>query len=335
MTHSEPPTDFLTIGELLVDFSQTTPGPQGYPQYEALPGGAVANVAVAMAKWGRRSGFIGNVGQDALGAMLAETLKGAGVDCTRLLPSRQPTSLAMVSLAEDGDRSFAFYWKDTSCSSLDPALAEPATCCGSRIFHFGSVSLSAPQSRETTLRAVRAARAAGAVISFDANLRPGLWDWEPERAREPILEAMKLAHIVKLSEEELYFLGGIQTAALAIHRDAPETGRLMAELVAATGVPLLFVTFGAAGSRWLGRAGAGRLDSLQVKPVDTTGAGDCFMAGVLHQFLTLDRRLQELGSADYLAMACQGVTSGALSTEKRGAIPSIPTLDEIRARLPK
>ena len=325
--------DFLTIGELLVDFSQTTPGPQGYPQYEALPGGAPANVAVALAKWGLRAGFLGNVGEDALGAMLAATLVQAGVDCSRLLPSKAPTSLAMVSLAADGDRSFAFYWKDTSCSTLEPRLAAPELCCGARIFHFGSVTLSTAQSRETTLAAVRAARAGGAVVSFDANLRPGLWAWQSERAREPMLEAMGLAHLVKLSEEELYFLAGLPAAAGPIHRDDPRNARLMAGLRAATGVELLFVTFGKEGCRWLGPEGAGSLDTLAVRPVDTTGAGDCFTAGVLYQLLALGGDLRRLGPDDYLAMARRGVTGGALSTEKRGGIPSIPSLAEIEARV--
>jgi fructokinase len=333
MNETEKQMDFLTIGELLVDFCQTTPGPHGYPQYEALPGGAVANVAAALAKWGLRSGFIGNVGQDALGAMLTDTLKRAGVDCTRMLPSPEPTSLAMVSLAPDGDRSFAFYWKDTTCSTLESRLSEPARCAGSRIFHFGSVTLSTPQSRETTLGAVRSAKANGAVISFDANLRPGLWAWESERARAPILEAMMLSDIVKLSEEELYFLTGVKASAGEIHRDDPRTTQFMSQLRASTGVELLFATFGRDGSRWQGRRGAGCLDSLKVVTLDTTGAGDCFMAGVLHQFIARRRELRDLAEDDYFAMARQGVTAGALSTEKRGGIPSIPSLDEIQARL--
>ena len=325
--------DFLAIGELLVDFCQTTTGPHGYPQYEALPGGAVANVAVAMAKWGLRSGFIGNVGQDALGDLLADTLTKARVDCTRLRPSRKPTSLAMVSLAPDGDRSFAFYWQDTSCSALEACLAEPAHCTGARIFHFGSVTLSTPQSRAATLGAVKAAKAGGAVISFDANLRPGLWAWEPGLAREPILEAMQLSDIVKLSEEELYFLADLRVAPGDIHRDDPRTLQLLTQLASATGVGLLFVTFGKDGVRWQGRHGTGCLDSLKVQALDTTGAGDCFMAGILHQFLTLNRTPQDLGAVDYRTMARLGVTAGALSTVRRGGIPSIPSLDEIKAAL--
>jgi sugar/nucleoside kinase (ribokinase family) len=237
----------------------------------------------------------------------------------------------MVSLGPDGDRSFAFYWKDTSCATLEPSLAE--TSGSARIFHFGSVSLSTAQSRDTTLAAVRAAKTRGSLISFDANLRPGLWAWEPERAREPILEAMRLCGIVKLSEEELYFLAGVTAAPGSIHRDDPRTGELMAELRLATGVELLFVTFGSEGARWQGRSGAGSLDSLAVKALDTTGAGDCFMAGVLSRFLDLGRELRDLGPDDCLAMARRGVTAGALSTTKRGAIPSIPTLDEIARRL--
>jgi fructokinase len=326
--------DFLTIGELLVDFCQTTAGPHGYPQYEALPGGAVANVAAAMAKWGLRSGFIGNVGQDALGTLLMETLQRAGVDCTRMLPSREPTSLAMVSLAPDGDRSFAFYWKDTSCSTLTEALAGSSSCGGSRVFHFGSVTLSAPRSRETTLAAVRTAKAGGAVISFDANLRPGLWACELEQARGPLLEALRLSDIVKLSEEELYFLAGANPGETDLQRDTPRVADWMTQLRDSTGVELLFVTFGREGCRWQGRKGAGSLASLQVKALDTTGAGDCFTAGILHHFLTRGQPLQALGEVDYLAMARQGVTAGALSTETHGGIPSIPSLAEVQARLP-
>jgi sugar/nucleoside kinase (ribokinase family) len=328
------PMDFLTIGELLVDFSQTTPGPQGFPQYEALPGGAPANVAVAMAKWGLRSGFIGNVGGDALGAMLAATLDRAGVDTSRLKPCPLPTSLAMVSLAADGDRSFAFYWKDTSCSTLEAGLADPGTCAGSRVFHFGSVTLSTPRSRATTLAAARAAKAGGAVVSFDANLRPGLWDYRPEQAREPMLEAMGLADLVKLSEEELYFLAGEPAEPGGIRRDAPRTLELIADLRLRCGVEALFVTFGKDGCRWQGRDGGGALDTLPVRPVDTTGAGDCFMAGTLWEFLALRRGASELRAEDLLAMARRGVASGALSTEKRGGIPSIPTLEEVKARWP-
>ena len=155
--------DFLTIGELLVDFCQTSTGPHGYPQYEAMPGGAVANVVAALATWGLRTGFIGNVGQDALGQMLAATLRQLGVDCARLRPSAAATSLAMVSLAPDGDRSFAFYWKDTTCTLLGAELAKAEVCTGSRIFHFGSVSLSTEMSRHTTLAAVRTARLGGEI----------------------------------------------------------------------------------------------------------------------------------------------------------------------------
>lgn len=325
--------EFLTIGELLVDFCQTTAGPHGYPQYEALPGGAPANVAAAMAKWGLRAGFLGNVGQDSLGSMLTDTLQKAGVDCTRMLPSQEPTSLAMVSLAPDGDRSFAFYWKDTSCSTLDAGLALPEKCADSRIFHFGSVTLSTRKSHETTLEAVRAAKAGGAIISFDANLRPGLWDWAPERARGPILEAMGLADIVKLSEEELCFLTGLQAPAGGIQRDDPRTVQSMSQLCSSTNVELLFVTFGREGSRWQGRHGTGCLDSLLVKAIDTTGAGDCFMAGILYQFIALNRDLRDLDAEAYRTMARHGVVAGALSTEKRGGIPSIPSLDEIQKYL--
>ena len=330
MGPSESSLDFLTIGELLVDFSSTAAGPQGFPQYEALPGGAVANVAVAMARWGRRSGFLGCVGEDALGRMLTATLERAGVDC-RILASSRPTSLALVSLAEGGERSFAFYWEGTASAALDRRLADPGACLGARIFHAGSVSLSTPGSRAATLAAVRAAKAAGAVISFDPNLRPALWGPEPGLAREAILEAMALADIVKLSGEELGFLAGLPEGVADLNRDDPETGRRMAQLRAATGVELLFATFGRDGCRWLGRDGAGSLASLPVQALDTTGAGDCFMAGILDAYLGLDLAVRDLRAGDYRAMARRGVTAGALSTERRGGIPSIPSREAIQA----
>ena len=332
MSAAEATLDFLTIGEVLVDFSSTAPGPQGFPQYEALPGGAVANVAVALARWGRRSGFLGSVGEDALGRMLAATLAQAGVQC-RILTTPRPTSLALVSLAEGGERGFAFYWEGTASAALDRRLAEPEACAGARIFHAGSVSLSTPASREVTLAAVRSARQGGAVISFDANLRPALWG-QPGLAREPILEAMRLADIVKLSEEELGFLAGPSEGSRSLRRDDPETRERMLQLRAATGVELLFVTFGRDGCRWLGRQGAGSLDSLPVRALDTTGAGDCFMAGILDAYLALNLPVGALALDDYLAMARRGVTAGALSTERRGGIPSIPAAAAVQARLP-
>jgi sugar/nucleoside kinase (ribokinase family) len=320
--------DFLAIGEVLVDFSSTAAGPQGFPQYEALPGGAVANVAVAMARWGRRSGFLGCVGEDALGRMLTATLAQAGVDC-RIRSMPRPTSLAMVSLAEGGERSFAFYWEGTSSAALDRGLADPDACAGSRIFHSGSVSLSTPPSREVTLAAMRSAKDGGAVLSFDANLRPALWGPSgPDR--EPLLEAMRLADIVKLSEEELGFLAGLPAGG-ELRRDDPETRERMLQVRAATGVELLFVTFGRDGCRWLGGQGAGGLASLPVRALDTTGAGDCFMAGILDAFLALNLAVGDLGPGDYRAMARRGVAAGALSTERRGGIPSIPAAAAIQA----
>jgi sugar/nucleoside kinase (ribokinase family) len=330
MHTTETGMDVLCIGEVLVDFSQTGPGPLGYPQYEALPGGAVANVAAALAKWGLRSGLIGHVGEDALGALLAGTLVRAGVDCARLLPSRSPTSLAMVSLDEDGERSFAFYWQGTSCSSLDRRLAEPAIWTGSRVFHFGSVSLSTAQSRDVTLASVRGARAAGAVVSFDANLRLGLWAEAPEGIRTTLLEAMGLCDLVKLSGAELGFLAGIEPAA-ALSRDDPRTVPAMARLRSAAGAELLFATFGREGCCWAGRRGDGRLDAPVVRAVDTTGAGDCFTAGVLYQFLALDQAPEALTAADILTLARLGVAAGALATGRRGGIPAIPALDAVQA----
>ena len=132
----------------------------------------------------------------------------------------------------------------------------------------------------------------------------------------------------------MYFLAGINASAGDIHRDDAKTGELMNQLIATTGVDILFVTFGKDGCRWQGKAGAGCFDSIKVKPIDTTGAGDCFMAGVLYEFLGTGKEPAALTSDDYRLMARRGITSGSLSTETRGGIPSIPSLSTVSSRLP-
>ena len=206
--------DIVALGESLIDFTPSGENSQGMALFARNPGGAPANVLAMAAKLGGKTAFIGKVGDDAFGAFLKKTMEDAGVDVRGLRMTREyPTTLAFVQLTPEGDRSFTFYRKPGADVMLAPAEVDRALLRDCRIFHFGSVSLTDEPCRTATLEAAREAKAAGAMISYDPNYRPFLWD-SAERAREALLAALPLADIVKVSEEEMELLTGeVQLAA--------------------------------------------------------------------------------------------------------------------------
>jgi fructokinase len=311
----------LSYGELLIDFSQHGTGPLGYPSYEALPGGGVANMVVALARWGHPAAFAGRVGDDALGQLLRRTLQDHGVDVGRLVSSDRPTTMAIVSNDAKGERSFDFLWKGTSCDGIP--VAGPDRAAVPRVFHFSSVSMSDPEGRKNNLASARLHREAGSLVSFDPNLRTNLWSSLGE-ARSAIREGLALADLVKISEEEVAF---------TLDEPVGDPGDQGRRLRALYGPSVVFVTLGPLGCLWIGPDASGRQTALNVNAVDTTGAGDCFMAGALHVFLGQPKAPKDLSGAEVAAMAAFGVASGSLSTTRRGGIPSIPTLAEVEARL--
>ena len=189
--------DIVALGESLIDFTPSGENSQGMALFARNPGGAPANVLAMAAKLGGKTAFIGKVGDDAFGAFLKKTMEDAGVDVRGLRMTREyPTTLAFVQLTPEGDRSFTFYRKPGADVMLAPAEVDRALLRDCRIFHFGSVSLTDEPCRTATLEAAREAKAAGAMISYDPNYRPFLWD-SAERAREALLAALPLADIVK------------------------------------------------------------------------------------------------------------------------------------------
>ena len=224
--------DIVALGESLIDFTPSGENSQGMALFARNPGGAPANVLAMAAKLGGKTAFIGKVGDDAFGAFLKKTMEDAGVDVRGLRMTREyPTTLAFVQLTPEGDRSFTFYRKPGADVMLAPAEVDRALLRDCRIFHFGSVSLTDEPCRTATLEAAREAKAAGAMISYDPNYRPFLWD-SAERAREALLAALPLADIVKVSEEEMELLTGeVQLAAGAdalASRDAEQEHILVA-----------------------------------------------------------------------------------------------------------
>ncbi len=314
--------EVTALGELLIDFTPAGSSETGNLLFERNPGGAPANVLAALAKLGKKTAFIGKVGQDEFGVFLRQVLELHGIDTGGLMASREyPTTLAFVHLHEDGDRSFSFYRKHGADQMLSAEEVDYERIASSRLFHFGSVSLTANPAAAATLRAAEFAKQQGITVSFDVNLRVPLWD-SLERARKIILEALKHTDILKVSEEELQFL-----------TDTDDLDKGSALLYTRFGIKLIFVTMGKAGSFFRKAELTGSVPAFPVKAVDTTGAGDGFFGGVLYRLLESEDQTEAL-SVEQLTEALRfGNAVGALTTTKRGGISALPSMEEISAFL--
>jgi fructokinase len=305
----------VTCGELLIDFVAREAGALAeISTFERAAGGAPANVAVGLARLGHASGFLGQVGDDEFGHYLGATLASHGVDVSGLRFSRAArTALAFVSLAADGERDFLFYRHPSADTLWEAAADDLAVAARARIFHFGSITLIAEPSRSSTLAAARAAWEAGALISYDPNLRLPLWP-SAEAARTGMLDGLRCAQIVKLSREELAFL-------VPDERDAAAAVRRLWAAHGGDGLRLVVVTNGRAGCAWFTADASGQVPGFTMRPVDTTGAGDGFVAGLLAGLLDADLSLEPASLAHALRLAN---AVGALTTTRRGAIPALP-----------
>ena len=311
--------DIMTMGELLVDLTQT--GVQnGIAQYAANPGGAPANVAVAAQRLGASTAFVGKVGQDAFGLGLKKTLEDNGVGCGGLyVTGEAPTTLAVVSVAADGDRSFTFYRDGSADTLLTSEETVAAMEAGMRIFHLGSLSLTAEPARSATFAAIQKARDLGALVSYDPNYRASLWADE-ETAVHWMKQPLPLADVVKLSEEELPLLTGLED--LAAGSQALTDG----------GAKLVLVTLGSDGVFYRMGEATGHIPAVKVQVADTNGAGDTFLGAVLSRLCKRPQGLLAELTADELEEILRFANRAAGKTCSRsGAIPAMPTLEEVEA----
>lgn len=314
--------EIIALGELLIDFVSTVSGVplSESPAFEKAPGGAPANVAAGLAKLGQSAGFMGKVGDDAFGRFLAQTLRDAGVDTAALRFSAEArTALAFVSLRADGERDFMFYRHPSADMLYAPAEVDEDYIRGGRIFHYGSISLIDDPVRGATLHAIETAREAGLLISYDPNLRLNLWP-SPQAAREGMMLGWPLAQVIKVSEEELAFLSGTDDFDEAVAR------------LWHTDLRLLLVTQGKAGCRYATPHVAGQVAGFAVRAVDTTGAGDGFVAGLLKGLFECAPDGVPLipDDEDRLRAICRYANAvGALTTTRRGAIPALPTARQV------
>ena len=314
--------EIVTVGEALIDLTQTMEDPAHICHYAAFPGGAPANVAVAAARLGARSGFIGKVGRDAFGGAIRQTFLRNGVDVTGLYETGQAlTTLAVVSVDAAGERSFAFYrtpGADTQLTGEEAVRALEAYGEETVFLHFGSVSLTAEPARSATLAAAKAAREKGLLLSYDPNYRANLWSGQ-ETAVARMKEPLSLCHVLKLAEEELALLAGtedLEGGSLALY----ESFR----------IPLIVITLGEGGCFYRLGDQTGRVAAPRVQVADTNGAGDTFLGALLTRLVAAGglAGLTPAGLEDHLAFANR---AAALTCTRPGAIPAMPVLDEVTA----
>ena len=308
-----------SIGEILVDMTQTHVDENGIPHFAANPGGAPANVAVAASKLGVKAGFIGCVGDDAYGRLLRDTLVRFGVSADGLqVTDRASTTLAIVTVDSSGERSFSFYRKPGADTMIDPAQAIQAAA-GTGILHFGSVSLTDPVCRDAVITTVQAAKREGALITYDPTYRAALWEHE-DAAVLQMRAVLPLCDIVKISDEETMLLCGVKEPEAAL------------EKLMETGVRIAVVTLGAHGAMWRCGDLTGRAPGCPVKVMDTNGAGDTFFGAFLSR-IAVRGGIDGLTADEINAYVRFANKAASITTSRRGAIPAMPTLLEVQEGL--
>ncbi len=314
--------DVTALGELLIDFTENGFSAQGNPMLEANPGGAPCNVLAMLQKLGKKTSFIGKVGNDSFGRVLRDTIEQAGIDSGNLIMDEDVhTTLAFVHTFEDGDRDFSFYRNPGADMMLKKEEVQKDRIADSKIFHFGTLSSTHEGCKEATRYATQCAKEAGVLISFDPNLREPLWG-NLEDAKREIAYGLGLADIVKISDNEVVFMTG--------EEDYEKAARILQDMYQ---IPLLFVTLGRDGSRaYYKDLGVEVPGFIQENTIETTGAGDTFTGCVLSKIL--DRGgiedLTEEQIRDMLAFANAGAS---LVTTRRGALKVMPEKTEIEGFL--
>lgn len=314
--------DVVALGELLIDFTQNGVSEQGNPLLEANPGGAPCNVLAMLQKLGRSTAFVGKVGNDIFGRQLREVVGNAGIDLTNLvMDPAAHTTLAFVQTSANGDRDFSFY-RDPGADMLLTAGEVPEDVISqSRIFHFGTLSMTHPGVREATRKAVACAKDAGVLVSFDPNLRPPLWG-SLEDARTQTAWGLSQCDVLKIADNELEFMTG-QT-------DFDKGAAMLLDQY--PNIRILNVTAGADGS--CSYHGGRRVFVPAVKlggTIETTGAGDTFCAGVLN--FVLERGADNLTEGDLTNMLRFANAAAYIVTTRKGAIRSMPERDEVESLL--
>lgn len=307
--------DVVAIGELLIDFTPNGHSENDHILFEQNPGGAPANFLSMLSNLGLKTSFIGKVGNDQFGAFLRDSLRKNNVNTDGLIFGDDVnTSLAFVHLHSDGERSFSFY------RGADLAIQKNEVAYNiienSKLFHFGSISITDNPAREATLQALKYAKSKKKIISYDLNFRQSLWD-DKLSARKQIEEGLYYTDILKLSEEEHYLLTKTN--------EFKEGTKLLYEEY---GINLIFVTLGNKGCFFRFKDETGVVPGYEVNVVDTTAAGDSFFGSIIYKIIKHSESLN-LNSASLIEYIRFANAAGALTTTKKGGIPALPKLKDI------
>ncbi|WP_026691661.1 aminoimidazole riboside kinase [Alteribacter aurantiacus] len=305
----------VSLGEALIDF---IPLDDNNETFQKSPGGAPANVAVGVARLGAVSTFLGKVGDDVLGRFMKETLSHYNVNTDHMTFSTDVrTGVVFVTLGEGGERSFEFYIDPSADRFLLESDIEDTLFDNHNLLHFGSISLISEPSRSATKKAVALAKEKGAIVSYDPNLRLSLWKSE-EEAREGIISMLDQADVVKISEEELEFITGESNIDQGV------------QALGTFDIPLLLVTLGGEGSYVFTGGEKQHVPAMKVNAVDTTGAGDAFVSGMLYQLHHSEKPVQDLTANEVAEMAQFASVSGGLAASTKGAMTALPTLEQVK-----
>jgi len=308
----------ISLGEALIDF---IPLDEQNTTYQKSPGGAPANVAVGLARLGARSTFLGKVGDDVLGRFLQETLQEYGVRTNQMLLTPDARSgVVFVTNGEDGERSFDFYIDPSADRFLQVNDIDEEDIVSHKILHFGSISMITSPAKEATHHAVKIAKENGLLVSYDPNLRLGLWDSE-ENARETIKSMLSEPDVLKISEEELEFITGEKEIEAGVAK------------LKSYNIPFLIITMGAEGSYVYVNEARQYVPAMKVKAVDTTGAGDAFVSGILYSVHEYTGDIESLSIEEAARMAQFAAVSGALAASTKGAMTALPSLKEVNHHL--
>ena len=309
--------DVTALGELLIDFIGNGESEQGNPLFEANPGGAPCNLLAALAKLGNKTAFIGKVGKDQFGKMLKKRVSDIGSDTTYLYEDKTVnTTLAFVHTLEDGDRDFSFYRKPGADMMLREEEIPENVLRESKIFHFGTLSMTDVAVRKATKKAVEIAKEEGSIISFDPNLRPPLWE-SLEVAKEQVDYGLRQCDILKIADNEIQWFTG--------EKDFDKGIEILKKKYE---IPLILLTLGKEGSRAYYKDMCIEAEAfIQENTIETTGAGDTFGGCVLH--FILEKGLKNLTEETLLEMLTFANAGAAIITTRKGALVVMPSKEEI------
>ncbi len=310
--------DVIALGELLIDFTMNGQSEQGNNMFEACPGGAPCNVLALLNKMGKKTSFLGKVGKDQFGTLLRDTITEAGIDASHLMiDDKVNTTLAFVHTFPDGDREFSFYRNPGADMMLTEDEVDPAFIAQTKLFHFGTLSMTHDGVRAATKKAVQAAKDAGCLVSFDPNLRPPLWS-SLDLAKEQMEYGFGVCDILKISDNEIQFVSG---------KEDYDEG--IAYLQEKYNIPLILLTMGKSGSRAYYKGKCVERPGFAVKAIETTGAGDTFCGSSLNYIV--EHGLEDLTEDQLGELLTFANAAAAIVTTKKGAIRSMPERAEVEA----